>query len=76
VPNIDHQDVILLLSAEAKRAFPRRPRKAVLLEWAVDDPRTVRRSEAQITAAYEAAYTYIQSQIRDLVSAIRDASRL
>ncbi|OFV79945.1 MAG: phosphate transport system regulatory protein PhoU [Acidobacteria bacterium RBG_13_68_16] len=76
VPNIDHQDVIVLLASEVKRAFPRRPRKAVLLEWAVDDPRTVHGSEPQITAAYEATYAYIQGQIHDLVSAIRDASRL
>ena len=75
VPNVEHHHVIVLLAHEARRAFPRRPRKAVLFEWAVDDPRTVHGSEAQVTAAYEATYAYIQSQIRDLVMALRDSNR-
>ena len=76
VPNLDHYHVIVLLAAEAKRAFPRRPRKAVLLDWAVDDPRVVQGSETQVTVAYEAVYAFIEGQIRDLVSAIRDSNDL
>jgi phosphate transport system protein len=71
VENLEHQDVIVLLAPEAKRAFPRRPRKAVLLEWPVEDPSRVTGSEAEVLAAYEKIYAFIESEIRDLVSAIR-----
>ena len=76
VENLEHQDVIVLLAPEAKRAFPRRPRKAVLLEWPVDDPSLVQGSEAEVRAAYEKTYAYIERQVRDLVAAIRDRGRL
>lgn len=75
VENLEHQDVIILLAPEAKRAFPRRPRKAVLLEWPIEDPSLATGSEAEVRAAYEKAYTFIATQIRDLVSAIRDSGR-
>lgn len=72
VEHLEHQDVIVLLAPEAKRAFPRRPRKAVLIEWPIDDPSTVTGTEAQVRAAYEKAFTFLQGQIRDLVGAVRD----
>lgn len=71
--NLEHQDLIILLAPEAKRAFPRRPRKAVLLEWPIDDPSLVTGTEAEVLTAYEKAYAYIADHIRDLVSAIRDS---
>lgn len=70
VPNLDYQDVIVLLAPEARKLFPRRPRKAVLLEWLVDDPA----AGPGDRAAYESTYSYIEGQIRDLVSAIRDST--
>ena len=76
IENVEHQDVIVLLAPEVKRAFPRHPRRAVLLEWPIEDPSLVTGSEAQVQAAYEKAYTFIESQIRDLMSAIRDSGRL
>ncbi|TMQ48192.1 MAG: phosphate signaling complex protein PhoU [Candidatus Eisenbacteria bacterium] len=75
VENLDHQDVIVLLAPEARRAFPRRPRKAVLLEWPLEDPSLVQGTEVEVRTAYEKAYTFIEGQIRDLVSAIRDTGR-
>lgn len=74
VPNLEYQDVIVLLAPEAKRLFPRRPRKAVLLEWAVDRPCGVTGGEEEVRAAYEATHQFLTSQIRDLVSAIRLSS--
>jgi protein-tyrosine-phosphatase len=76
LPNYEHQHVIVLLAPELKRSFPRRPRRAVLLEWAVDDVTKVKGSEEEVRAAYEATYKYIEGQIRDLVAAIRDSSKL
>ena len=73
VENLESQDVIILLAPEAKRAFPRRPRKAVLIQWPIEDPSRVTGTEAEVRAAYEKAYTFISSHIRDLVSAIRDS---
>lgn len=72
VEDLEHQDVIVLLAPEAKRAFPRRPRKAVLIEWPIEDPSLVVGSEADIRIAYEHAYTFLSSHIRELVSAILD----
>jgi len=74
VSNLEHENVIVLLAPEARRAFPRRPRKAVLLEWWVEDPFAGDGSEAAVAAAHERAFAFIESQIRDLVSAIRDSS--
>jgi protein-tyrosine-phosphatase len=74
--DLEHQDVIVLLAAEAKRAFPRRPRKAVLLEWPVEDPSLVQGSEAEVRAAYEKVYNYIDRQTRDLVLAIRGSGKI
>lgn len=74
VPNIDYQHVIVLLAPEARRAFPRRPRRAVILEWAIDDLSSV--PEQEVAAAYEETYGFIESQIRDLVSAIQDSNRI
>jgi phosphate transport system protein len=76
VPHIDRSDVIVLLSPAAKRAFPRRPRHTVLLDWIVTDPCAPSGSEAEQRAAFEASYAFIASQIRDLVSAIEDTGRV
>jgi len=75
VANIDHEDVIVLLAPEARQAFPRRPRHTVMLDWSVEDPSAVAGSEEEVAAAYQRTYAYIEAQIRDLVSAIRDSSR-
>ena len=72
VQNLEHQDVIVLLAPEAKRAFPRRPRKAVLLEWPIDDPSAVTGTAAEVRAAYEKAFAFLTGQIRELVGAVRD----
>ncbi len=72
VANLDHEDVIVLLAPEARRAFPRRPRHTVLLDWSVEDPSQAAGSEEEVEAAYRRTYGYIEAQIRDLVSAIRD----
>jgi len=71
VPNLDHYQVIVALAAEAQQAFPRRPRKTVLLDWHVADPSRVEGSSEEIRAAYEATYQFIESHLRDLIEAIR-----
>jgi phosphate transport system protein len=75
VESLEQYDVVVLLASEARRAFPRRPRKAVLLEWPVASPEASKGSDAEIAAAFQATYAFIEGQIKDLISAIRDLSR-
>lgn len=70
VPNLDHYNVIVALSPEVRKAFPQRPRKAVFLDWSIEDPSRVDGSAAQILEAYEQAYAFIKSHIIDLVNAV------
>ncbi len=70
VPNLEHYHVIVALSKDAQRAFPSKPRKAVLIDWALDDPSTAVGSAEQIRAAYEGAYAFLQAHIKDLVEAV------
>jgi len=70
IPNLDHYHVIVLLAPQAKKAFPQKPRKVVFLDWTVTDPSQVEGSPAEMAAAYDAAYDFLQEHIRDLVQAI------
>ncbi|MCM2315578.1 MAG: phosphate signaling complex protein PhoU [Thermoanaerobaculia bacterium] len=74
VPNLDHYHVIVLLSPEVRRAFPRRPRRAVLLEWGVGSLPGADASDEEVTRACESTSSMIAGEIRDLVSAIRDTN--
>jgi phosphate transport system protein len=70
IPNLEHYHVIVSLSREAQKAFPLKPRKAVLLDWALDDPSEVVGSPDQVRAAYEVAYKFLHEHITDLVEAV------
>ena len=69
IPNLDHYQVIVALSPNAYSLFPQRPRKTIFLDWPVDDP-SATPSRGENSAAYEAVYTYIQHQVKDLINAI------
>jgi protein-tyrosine-phosphatase len=70
IPNLDHYHVIVALSKEAQKAFPPKPRKVVFLDWSVDDPSRVQGSAAEVRAAYEKTYAFLQEHIKDLVEAV------
>lgn len=70
VPNLDHYQVIVVLAPAARKAFPQKPRKVAMLEWTVDDPSQTQGTPAEISAAYEATYQFIQQHVNDLVGAI------
>jgi phosphate transport system protein len=70
VPNLDHYHVIVLLAAEAKRAFPQKPRKVVFLDWSVPDPSGCQGTLAEVRAAYENTHRFIHEHLEDLVAAI------
>ena len=70
VPNLDHYHVIIVLAPEARKAFPHKPRKEVLLDWSVADPSKTQGTPAEVHAAYESTYQFIREHIRGLVAAI------
>lgn len=70
VTDADHYDVIVGLARSAQKAVPPPPRKTVYIDWALDDPSTMQGTPEQITAAYEAAYRFLETQIRELVDAV------
>jgi len=70
VLNLDHYQVIIALAPEARKAFPRKPRKEVFLDWSVQDPSQTQGSHADVNAAYEQTYHFIHEHISDLVAAI------
>ncbi len=69
VPNLDAFQIIVALSPEARRAFPK-PTKAVCLDWSVADPSLVSGDEAAKAAAYEQTYQFLTQQISDLCEAV------
>lgn len=70
VPNLDHYHLIVALSPDVKKAFPRRPRKGIYLDWVVPDPSIHPEGTAATTEAYERAYHTLKESIDDLVQAI------
>ena len=70
MPNLDHYQVIVGVAREAQLAFPRSPRKMVYIDWSIDDPSRAKRAEAEVRAAYESAFRFLSSHVRDLVGAV------
>jgi phosphate transport system protein len=70
VPNIEHFQVIIALSEEARQAFPDPPTKVVCLDWSVRDPSTVKGTPVEVKAAYEETYGFLRAHLGDLVDAI------
>ena len=50
--------------------FPPPPTKAVCLDWSVRDPSSVQGSPAEVKAAYQETYDFLQAHIQDLVEAV------
>jgi len=70
VPNLEHYHLIVALSPEVKRRFPRRPRKGVYLDWSVENPGSTKGSPEEVHAAYERAYKIISENINQFVQAV------
>jgi phosphate transport system protein len=71
VQDLEHQHVIVALSAEAKQAFPPHPTKTLCLVWTTKDPAQAQGAAEEVNAAFEEAYRFLSSQIQDLVRAIQ-----
>ncbi len=70
VPNADYFHIIVGLDKSAQRALPPPPRKVVYIDWALGDPSETRGAPAEVEAAYEQAYRFLETQIRDLIEAV------
>jgi phosphate transport system protein len=70
VPHLEHYQIIVALAKEAQQVFPPPPTKAVCIDWSVGDPSRVKGSPAEIRAAYQETFEFLQSHIQDLVEAV------
>jgi phosphate transport system protein len=70
IPNLDHYQVVVALSKDARAAFPPSPTKTVSIEWEVQDPSKFEGSPEEARAAYEKTFQYLDNHVRDLVEAI------
>jgi protein-tyrosine-phosphatase len=69
VPNLEFAQVIVALSPEARRAFPKGS-KAVCLDWSLEDPSLVGGSPEQKQAAYAKAFNFLHEHISELCEAV------
>lgn len=69
LPGLEHYHLIVALSPAVKKAFPRRPRNGVYLEWNIKDPLESGESK-QTSAAFEECYTALKQHIDEIVQAI------
>lgn len=70
VPNLEHYHLIIALSPEVKKTFPRRPRKGVYLDWNVAKPTGKGLPPEQVQARFESAYKTIKESVHDFIQAI------
>ena len=70
VPGWEQYQAIVCLSPQSREAVPLHPGKTIYFTWPVKDPSAAEGSPEAVRAAYEEAYQFLYSQIRDLVGAI------
>ena len=76
VPNLDHYKVVIALAKGVERVFPTRPQKVVVVDWNIEDPSETQGGAAEVQAAYESTFQFIQEHITDLVRAIAETSTI
>jgi phosphate transport system protein len=72
VPHLDHYQIVVALTKDARRVLPQPPTKAVCLDWSMLDPSVLIDSPEQMRAAYEHTYRFLFDHVRDLVEAVVD----
>jgi phosphate transport system protein len=70
VPQWEQYQVVIALSAQAREALPIRAKKTIYLTWPVPDPAQIEATPDAKVAAFESAFQFLQSHIRELVGAI------
>jgi protein-tyrosine-phosphatase len=70
VPNLEHYHLIVALSPEVKKRFPRHPRKGVYLDWSAEMATANSNSPAEAQAAMERSFRNISENINQFVQAV------
>jgi len=70
VPNLEHFQIVVALSKEARRVLPPAPTKAVCLDWGMANASESDSSAEQPTPAYAEWYDFLLDHVRDLVEAV------
>ncbi|MDO8541817.1 MAG: phosphate signaling complex protein PhoU [Opitutaceae bacterium] len=70
LPGLEHYHLIVALSPAVKKAFPRRPRNGVYLEWTIKDPLEVTGDPMQVKTAHEECYATLKQHIDEIMQAI------
>ena len=70
VPNLDHYQVIVILSKNCRQHFPEQSSKVIIIEWPVENLVDTEGSKDQLFKYYDETFGFLQSQIKDLVDAI------
>jgi phosphate transport system protein len=70
VEDLDHYQVIVALDPQARKAFSRRPRKAIFLDWILKDSSHPEGANADSSPDYEEAWQFLDSHIRDFTEAV------
>ncbi len=70
IPNLEHYHVVVSFDADVYLALRFRRTPTVCIDWAVHDPSAAPGTLEEHRAAYEQTFTFIRSQLHDLVEAI------
>jgi phosphate transport system protein len=70
IPNLEHYQVIILLSKEAEEVARPLPSKVITLQWHTPDPSKEQGTPEEVRKAYEKTFNYLNSHIRDFVQAV------
>lgn len=70
VPELEHYHVIIGLAKDVKKALPTPPRKAVFLDWSLENPVEIKGSGEEKGKLLEKTYREIEGHLQDLVEAI------
>jgi phosphate transport system protein len=68
--------VVVALGGQARKAFPNLPGKTVIFTWPIKDPSKTEGTPDQVRAAFESAYSSLESQIRELLEAMLEEPQL
>lgn len=70
IPNLEHYYVVVSFDEDAYYALRFRRTPTVCIDWPVDDPSLLPGTLDETREAYEAAFSAISEQLRDLVEAV------
>lgn len=73
IPDLDQYQVVVALSDVVKKAFPRKPRGLVYLEWSYRSPVGVGTTPEETAAAFEETFERLRTDVHDLVEMVDGA---